>query len=325
VRPALGHDAAILDVAPFAGRRIGVVRCDRPSWDAGALARAWGPGFAALEATVLRLSDERAMPPADFAARHDDEARLAWLAERLRDALAGAIEPLDALLLPPSLGLERPRAQDLSRLVGLPCGEAVGLPGGPSGLRFENARDRALAEARVERVRARVRRVEPHEDRWHVLLEGEGQGGPIDAAAVVLAAGGLVGGGLAYSPAEAALATVFPPSSRPAFELGLQAPVTLGSHGRPLDLPGSLFGLAPESIAWPFTRDALMDRVGVLAGESGRAGDALYVAGEVVADAPRTWLHALESGARAGSAAARHGLTEPRSRPSSAGARASRP
>lgn len=28
VRPARGHDAAILDVAPFAGGRVGVVSCD---------------------------------------------------------------------------------------------------------------------------------------------------------------------------------------------------------------------------------------------------------------------------------------------------------
>jgi glycerol-3-phosphate dehydrogenase subunit B len=325
VRPASGHDAAVLDVAPFVARSVGVVRCDRPSWDAVALARAWGAGFVAVPATVLRRVDERVLPAADFAARHDDEARLVWLAERLRDAVARTGRDVDALVLPPSLGLERPRAATLSRLVGLPCGEAVGLPGGPSGLRFEAARDRALASARVERVQARVRRVEAHEDRWRVLLENGADGAPLDAAAVVLATGGLIGGGLEYDPAEASFAAVFPPSSRPPFRLALDAPAVLGAHGRPLDLPGSLFGIAPESLAWPYARDPLMDRVGVLAGEGGRVRDGLYVAGEVVADAPRTWLHAIESGVRAGVMAARHALTEPRARPSLSGARASRP
>jgi thioredoxin reductase len=68
-----------------------------------------------------------------------------------------------------------------------------------------------------------------------------------------------------------------------------------------------------------------MDRVGVLATDSGHAGDGLYAAGEIVADAPRTWLSALESGARAGAAAARAIVTETLARPSPAGAPASRP
>ena len=41
----------------------------------------------------------------------------------------------------------QPSRIDLSRLVGVPCGEATGMPGGPAGLRFERARDRALAAA----------------------------------------------------------------------------------------------------------------------------------------------------------------------------------
>jgi glycerol-3-phosphate dehydrogenase subunit B len=324
VRPARGHDAAILDVTRFMGAGIGVVCCERPGWDGVGLARTWGAGFVPLDATVLRHTDERVLPAADYAARHDDESRLAWLADRLKDALARGGDGIAALLLPPSLGLERPRAQALSRLVGLPCGEAVGLPGGPSGLRFEHARDRAVVSAGIQVVCARVRVVEPHEDRWRLVIE-EGVAS-IDAMAVVVAAGGLVGGGLQYAPAEASVATVFPPSSRPAFRLGLDAPLELGAHGRPLESPGSLFGVAPESIAWPFARDALMDRVGVLVGDGGHAGgDALYAAGEIVADAPRTWLQALESGARAGAAAARSTVTGTRALPSPAGAPASRP
>lgn len=324
LRPARGHDLALLDLRPFASGRLGVVRCDRPDWDAAALARAWGAGFTPLEATVLRHVDERLLPAADFAARHDDEARLGWLAERLRAALSRARARFDALLLPPSLGVERERARALSARVGLPCGEAAGLPGGPSGLRFERARDRALAAAQVEHLRGRATAVEREGSPWRVALA---EGTALEATAVVLAAGGLVGGGLAYTPGDAAEASVLPPGSREPFHLALRAPgVRLGAHGRPLELPGSLFGIPPESLAWPFTADALMDRVGALVDDDGRAAPGLYLAGEMVADAHRTWLRALESGLRAGSSAARDALSATAERsPSAFAAPSSRP
>ena len=121
VREARGHDAALLDaasvdVARNAGRRIGVVRCSRPGWDADALAAAWGSSWVAIDARVLKYADERGIPDADFAARHDEESRLAWLAERLREALASRSEGggLAGIVVPPSLGVDRPRSQALS-------------------------------------------------------------------------------------------------------------------------------------------------------------------------------------------------------------------
>jgi hypothetical protein len=68
-----------------------------------------------------------------------------------------------------------------------------------------------------------------------------------------------------------------------------------------------------------------MERVGVLCGADGAVAPGLHVAGEIVADAPRTWLQSLESGVRAGVAAARAAVTST-ARPSSpAVAPASRP
>jgi glycine/D-amino acid oxidase-like deaminating enzyme len=303
-RPADGHDEALLNLRLVAGRRVGVVRCDRPGWDADGLAAAWGESFVAVDATVVRYLDERSLPDADFAARHDDADRLGWLAERLRDGLARAGSALGALIVPPALGVERTRAAELTRLVGLPCGEALAAPGGPSGLRFERARDRALATAGVRHKRARVSRIARQGERWRVTLE---DGEALAGDAVVLATGGLLAGGIAYAPSEAVLASALPPFARVPFRLGveLEGPFDLGAHGRPLELPGSLFGVPPESLAWPFVGDALMERVGILAGPDGRVGPGLYAAGELVADAPRTWLQALDSGARAGAAAAR--------------------
>jgi hypothetical protein len=305
VRSARGHDIALLDVANCANGQVGVVRCDRPGWDADALARAWGSLYDPIDATVMRHAGERIFPDADFAARHDDEDRLGWLADRLREAMAGSGRTFSALVLPPALGVERARAGALSKRLGLPCGEAVGSPGGPSGLRFERARDRALASAGVARIAARVTTVKWVSPKWRVSID---DGDAHEGDTVVLATGGLVGGGIEYAPWEAISASAPPPRARAPFRLAVNAPLTLGSRGQPLETPGSLFGVPPESLTSPFVDDALFDRVGVLVDDNGLgagAGHAPFAAGELVADTPHTWLAALCSGVRAGAAAAR--------------------
>jgi glycerol-3-phosphate dehydrogenase subunit B len=301
-RPADGHDAALLDVGPFATGRVGVVACARPGWDAHGLARAWGPAFAPLDAAALRHTDEAVVPDADFAAIHDDETRLGWLASRLREAIARAGGPWAALVLPPALGVEHARAAVLSKLVGVPCGEAIGMPGGPSGLRFERARERAFRQSGVTRVGVRAMQVDPTLGRWRVRTD---DGASTEADAVVIAVGGLIGGGVEYAPAEAILATALPPSGRLTLRLSLLAPVTLGAHGCPLESPSSLFGQAPEVIAHPFASDPLLERAGVLVAQDGAIAGApgLFAAGEVVADAPHEWLSAFVAGAAAGRAA----------------------
>lgn len=323
VRRVRGRDAALLDLSIAAERgEVGVVRCDRPGWDADGVARAAGGGMVALDANVLRHTDERVLPDADFAERHDDFERLGWLAERLRHAVTRSHRELKALLLPPSLGVEHARAAELTRLVGLPCGEATGLPGGPAGLRYERARDRLFAAEGIEVVVARAERATATSRGWRVTTDTQ----PIEGDALVLCAGGLVGGGLAYQPSEALPGAALPPTARPSFRCTVDVPVRLGAHGAPLDVPGSLFGVAPESVAWPLARDPLMQRVGILCDAEGRAGPRLYAAGELVADAPRTWLAALESGALAGIAAAADAVKGRPERPSSvAEAPASRP
>ena len=308
VRPARGREAALLDLeAAPRGAVVGVVACERPGWDAGALATAWGEAardltFVAVGAAIELRSDESAVPDADFAARHDDGARLGWLADRLREALAATpTGPLRALVLPPCLGAERARADALSERLGVRCGEALASPGGPAGLRSERAMRRALAAAGVEVLEARARSVSRTASGWSVVSE---QGPSAEGDAVVVAVGGLVGGGVEYAPGESILATALPPFSRPPFRLGIDAPLPLGAHGQPLDLPSSLFGSAPEHLAWPFARDPLMDRVGVLADARGRVAPGLFAAGELLADRPRTWLDALATGVAAGAAAA---------------------
>jgi glycerol-3-phosphate dehydrogenase subunit B len=186
--------------------------------------------------------------------------------------------------------------------VGIACGEALIGPGGPAGIRFENARDRALAKAGVAVVAARANELTHGDGKWTVTLE---QGEPLLADRVVLATGGLVGGGIAYSPSASTLAGELPSRARPTFTLTVTAPIGIGVGGHPLSLPGSLFGESPESLAWPFTTTPLLERAGVVASSTGHVEDGLYVAGDVAANQPRTWLAALVHGARAGDSAAR--------------------
>ncbi|WP_394840017.1 FAD-binding protein [Pendulispora rubella] len=309
LRGAGGADRALLDVGAWRGGTVLVPRTDHPGWDGGVLARSWsdtetararGLTFTAVDATLLRFREERALCDADIAARHDDAARLGWLAERLREALARHGRCV-GVILPPWLGVEAPRAEALSERVGLPCGEALSALASAAGRRFEFARDRALARAGVSVRRGWVRRVVASSP-WTVELE---DGEPLAASAVVLAAGGLVGGGIAYDPSEAQVASEVPAQARPVFRTGIEAPGMLGAGGRPLELPGSLFGVPPESIAWPFARDPLMDRVGLLVDGAMRVKGApggLLACGDLVADRPRTWLEAWRSGVRAGNA-----------------------
>jgi glycerol-3-phosphate dehydrogenase subunit B len=314
VRTARGHDAALIDVAPLGGRPVGVVRCRRPGWDADALAKQWGSAFVPIDAQVLRHADERVLPDADFAARHDDAARVGWLADRLREALARVTDSgaIAGLVLPSSLGVEHPCAEALSHRAGIPCGEAITLPGGASGLRFQRARDRAFAYGGILRIPGRVIRAARDDpgggsspSLWRVATEG---GQTFEAHAVILAAGGLLGGGIEYESAASARGGGSRRVASGLAHLTLDAPLRLGAFGRPLESAGSLHWIPPESIAWPFVIDGALERAGALVGDDGsclHAPRGLFAVGELVADAPRTWLHALASGARAGAAAVR--------------------
>jgi glycerol-3-phosphate dehydrogenase subunit B len=316
IRPARGRDHGILDARGLRGR-VGVALCRRPGWDAAWLVAAWNDArapfareaaFEPLDAAIIRYQDEEAIPDADFAARHDDGARLGWLAERLREAMACAGGVFAAVVVPPMLGLSLSRSAELQRAVGVPVGEASAYPGGPAGRRFEAARDRAFAEAGVRRLAGRVSAIAVEDGTVRAACE---DGRSFEASAVVLAVGGLLGGGLTYAPSEAALATELPREARPPLHLTVTAPVVLGAHGRPLEIPGTLFGYAPEAVSRPFVLDPLLERAGVLedvsgAGEREPAGTRpLFAAGDVAADVPRTFLAALASGVEAGTRAAR--------------------
>jgi glycerol-3-phosphate dehydrogenase subunit B len=329
VRPARGVDAALLDLARAPRGAVLVPDVEHGGWDAAALAREWsasprarerGLRFVTSRAELLRRTEERAFADAELAALHDDPARLGWLCDRLEDSRRAApVADVVAIALPPWLGVDRERATELSRRLGIACGEALGRAGGPSGLRFERARDRALADAtvtvregRASAVSAATRR--EREGAWRV----DASSGELECDAVVLATGGVLGGGLEYTPAWAYSSHALPEQPRPLLRLTCEAPGRLGAFGRALDDPSSLFGAAPETHAWPYREDPLLDHAGLLAADDGDvsgAASGLYAAGELAAAAPRTWLAALGQGARAGHAASRARPAHPPSTP----------
>jgi hypothetical protein len=312
LRPARAIDRALLDLGPLHDGDVLLPSSDLFHWDADALARAFSESpeanarrlkFAALPVSLVRHVEEREWPDTDVAALHDVPERLEWLSARLSSALP-AHRPV-ALLLPAWLGIEHPRAETLTARLGVPCGEAVTGLGGPSGVRFERARDRALETAGISRSTGRIVALK-REALWQAQLDSGSSVGPVEA--VALALGGLVGGGLDYCPSGSVLATELPPAPGPLLRATIDAPLVLGMGGSPLETPSSLFGAAPESHAWPFVSPSVLERGGVLVDHDGRVRGApagLFACGDLVADRPRTWLEALSLGARAGAAAAR--------------------
>ncbi len=304
VRPAAGADHALLDLDRVGRGAILVPRGDHPSWDAPALARCWGSStiaaarsisFVALDAQLNRFKDERVFADAEIAARHDDDARLDWLADRLREVLSrnpGFV----GVILPPWLGAKKSRAEILSAKVGVRCGEAISGLAGPSGARFSAARDRALAKAGIGKIAGWAKAARASKTGWRVDLERDAW---LDADAVVLATGGLVGGGLAYSPAAAEL----PPNATPTIRSTVLCDVVLGERDAPIGPASSFFGAQPEALAWPFASDAWIERVGILVDASGKTRGTpggLFACGDALADRPRAWLDAFVTGANAG-------------------------
>ena len=301
LRAAAGRDRALADLAATQGPVL-VARVAHPAWDADALAAAWSEedarGFVARDVGLVMHTEERVMQHAELAALHDDEARRARAAERIRAAL-GAGGEFAAVIVPPWLGVERPRSAELSALVGVACGEALVPLDGPAGARFERERDRSLQNANITTLAGMVDRVAGN-GRCTVEVAGA----TLEADAVVLATGGLLGA-IEYTPGEAAEARTLPPPGHAPFALAYEAPVTLGRDGRPLVVPGSIFGVPPESLTWPARGTPALESVGVLADADLRAAPNVYVCGDALEGRARTMLAALAAGAAAGRAAAR--------------------
>lgn len=297
-RPARGADRALLDLTALPkGARIGLPRADRAGWDAESLCRALGDERSVrarsfevkpIDAVLVRRRGEEVFPDAERAALADDPAHLAWLAERLGEAVART--PVDAVLVGPWLGLDTERATELSRRVGIPVGEALSATSSTAGLRFERARDRLLARGGARVRRTRLTRLDAHAGRFELELP-DGTA-PLVAESVILAVGGLAGGGLVYAPAERNAGRDLPSRARVPFALSFDADLSLRGLGHALDVGGSLHGPDLDEGLWPTgDRASALERVGLAANPA----DGLRAVGDVVEGRPRTLLAAIAS------------------------------
>ena len=303
VREAIGRDRALLDLTDMRGRTVLVPRADRAGWDADALAHAWladappdlGLSFRAVGGAILRYEEETRISDAELATRHDDPARIAWLADRLRPAITLAGAPA-AILLGPWLGSAASQADALSRLLGVPCGEALSGTAGTAGLRFEAARERVLGN-RASILRARVESVgvsgkSPGAGFTVTLQDGPR---PLTADAVILALGGLAGGGIVYRPPEYGAGADGPRKGRASFALSLDlADAILNGNG--FRLGSSMHGPVLEDVAWPERgRQGALETVGI-SHDDGVLSPGVCLAGDVRRGAARTVLQAALSG-----------------------------
>ena len=206
-----------------------------------------------------------------------------------------------ASLFGPWLGISRDAARELSAALGKPVGETLSRLDGVAGSRFARARRDWCARAGVSLIAERAVRIEARNQGAEVLLES---GVKIEADAVILASGGLIGRGVVWSPPDAQGWNGEPGARLAGFTLSLEAPVRLGLRGEPLRRSGSPEGALFAAHAWSGdATSAGIERIGILADPGGRALGTdgaplewLFAAGDLVADAPRTMLQAIGSG-----------------------------
>lgn len=299
LRPARGHDAHVLDLASAGPGVVGLPRLLRPGWDADAHARAWndeplartrGLRFEAFDADLLHRTDEQVLPDVDLAVRLEDPARRKLLDAKL-DSLARSARFV-ALLVPPGLGLRDSGA--------LRVGEILSPPGGPAGRRLGLALERTLAKAHggLSWVRANSGR----SARLVVAPLAEPPAArEAEVEAVVLAVGGMVGGGIAYRRTDpAAVLSPIPSYHAESFPTAL-----VGQHadGAAIELPLGEPRWSPTS-GGPLERVGILHRSTSVRRDDGGVFAHVFVAGDAAAGRARTLLTAVRDGLAAGAAAA---------------------
>ena len=313
LRPARGRDKGLLDVGSFGKTTVLVPRVPRAGWDADALAATleseWlaqraGLRFLPVDAPILRFTDEARIADADLAMRHDEPARIEWLAERLREmvhAARGEAPSISGVLLGSWLGVKQERATELSSRVGVSVGEVLVGVGSTAGLRFETAVERFLARLSVKFVAERVTGLHRAGQRIEIVLASESS--RVVADAVVVATGGMATGSIVYTPPDLQASEHMPSRIDPPFSFGIQTvdlsiPLSCGKER--IDAGSSVFGPPLDRTAWPTNaRSSTLESVGIEA-EDGKVCPGIYAAGDVVAGKRRTMLEAVASGLRVG-------------------------
>jgi hypothetical protein len=293
VRASQGADNALLDLAPLAGKVIGLVDVPRDDWDGPLLLRSFAESdwarstrtrFELVPLELLEKSFLRRVSPFDFASSFERAERPAWLSEVLKHH-AGP----DAWLFGPWLGVKRELGRELTASVGVPVGEVTSPPGGVAGARFEGRRDALLRSLQVDIVTGRATGV--RQTPGSIALELEG-GRELTADVLVLAAGGFVSGAVRLSGALS--------GAEPAgFELALTGLPPILARGEPVRPISSLFGVDLAARG-----RQLLEHVGLAASRQGevRGAARVFAAGDLLGPEPPSVGHALLSGLEAGAA-----------------------
>ncbi len=312
LRPARGRDRGLLDLGSLGKTTVLVPRVARAGWDADVLAATleseWlakqaGLRFLPIDAPVLRFTDEARFPDADLAMRHDEPARIEWLAEQLSVVVTAARRgsSISAVLLGSWLGTKHERATVLSSRVGVPVGEVLVGVGSSAGLRFEAAAQKFLERLSVKFVSDRVTTIRRSSERFELVLATSESS--VVADAVVIATGGVAAGSIVYSPPDLLAGEHMPSRVEPSFSFAIQTPdmpISLGCGSGRIDAGSSVFGPALDTTAWPTDASAsMLESVGIEA-PGGKVCPGIYAAGDVVAGKRRTMLDAVVAGLRAG-------------------------
>ncbi len=211
VRPAHGCHQLVLNLERAAGRIVGVLDVGRADWHAVRLAselarEAWSQRthtrFVPIELHGMFDSAERALPLAAFSRLLDiPERAAAW--GRAMAQLEMTQTTLGALLCGPWLGTEPNELLPFSpgKLL---IGETLSPPEGTIGERFVRSRAALLGAWGVALRAERVLRLEARPRAVLLCAQDEhGVESSQEYEAVVVATGGLLGGGLSFESADA--------------------------------------------------------------------------------------------------------------------------
>ena len=182
----------VLAVARLRGYREGDARFQAASLaDQADLAGA-ERHFAAVDVEFFRRRSDALLHPHEVAALLDGAEGRAALVRGVSRAITGL--GFGGLLLPPVLGLtDDTVAGALTQQLSVSVGETLASLAGPQGLRLDRRIRRALEEAGCRLRNARVSRIAVEGGVARLTLSG---GEELNADAVVLATGKLVGGGI---------------------------------------------------------------------------------------------------------------------------------
>jgi glycine/D-amino acid oxidase-like deaminating enzyme len=300
---ALSGLTSLLDLTELPEGPLGVVDLVAgTSWSAPFVARSLERAVE-REVSVVHVGDSapRGESCADLARALDTVGLLEGFAERLRPAIATC----GALLFPPVLGFARDDvATRLTQLLGIPVGETGGGPGDGTALRLARAVAKAIPEGVVQFDGCASVHTPEGDERVASVRVGERT---LRARAVVLATGGLVGGGLSFEGVFRETCADAPVWFRPAGRHSMILPAKSAERGmdpQPLFSPDTTGDTEATGAGVRVTRD-----MRVVGGDGQAAlAPSLFAAGDLLTGASAPYGQALAeviaSGHRAGREAA---------------------